>query len=132
MKISFNTYKPYANARLQNNNQANKQQNPTFKSGYGAEEFDMIDNPDIPTRSNLERWKNIGKAIKMMTVDHYKYVNEIFPKEKPLLFTPEECKKYRDAFYEGTEFEGKDPSEYLPPKPSSDSDEYYSIDYSDD
>ena len=36
MKISFNTYKPYANARLQNNNQANKQQNPTFKSGYGA------------------------------------------------------------------------------------------------
>lgn len=129
MQISLNTYKPSSYTGLQNKNQ---QKQPAFKSGYGAEEFDMIDNPNIPTRSNAERWKNIAEAIKMMTVDHYKYVNEIFPKKKPLVFTPEECQRYRDSFYEGTDFEGRDLNELVPPKKEEfDPDEYYSVDYSD-
>ena len=131
MRISFNTYKPYTYPNKLNNQQQNKQ--PSFKSGYGAEEFDLIDNPDLPPRSNSERWKNLAKSIKMMTVDQYKYANNIFPEEKPLLYTPEECQRFREAFYEGTEFEGKDPSEFLQPKKEETFDEEdYSIDYSED
>ncbi len=127
MQVSLNTYRPYIR---QNNIQQQKQ--PAFKSGYGAEEFGLIDNPDLPPRSESERWKNLAQAVKMMTIDQYKYMHDIFPKKKPLLFTPEECQRYQAAFYEGTDFEGLTPEEYLPPKPEPEIEEgYQSPDYSD-
>ena len=131
MQVSFNTYKPYVSTNKQVSAQHHKQ--PSFKSGFGAEEFDMIDNPEITPRSNSERWRNIAQAIKMMTIDQYRYSHEIFPKKKPLLFTPEECKKFRDSFYDGTDMEGTDPTIPTVERTSiNPDDEYYSIDYSDD
>ena len=130
MQISLNTYKPYT---TQYYNIQHKQQNQTtFKSGYGAEEFGLIDNPDLPPRSNAERWKNLAIALKEMTIDQYKYMHDIYPEKKPLLFTPEECQKYRELYYKDTDFEGLQPEEYLPPKPEEKvltDDDFDSIDY---
>lgn len=126
MQISFNTYKPYAYTNKQNNAQQSKQL--SFKSGYGADEFELIDNPDLMPRSNKERWKNIAKGLKMLTIDQCKSP----AKEKPVLFTPEECQKFREEFYRGTDFEGKDVSKILnkeePIEPSYD-DDFDEFDY---
>jgi len=126
MQISFNTYKPYAYTNKLNNTQQSKQ--PSFKSGYGAEEIEPIDSSDLMPRSNSERWKNIAKGIKMLTVDQYKRP----PKEKPIVFTPEECEKFRQEFYKGTDLEGQDITEILGKKdqpveesPINNDDDYY-------
>ena len=102
MQIHFNTFKTYSNSY----SQANKQQqnkNIGFTSGYGAEDWEPIDNPNLPINSNAERWKNLAKALKMMTIDQYKYVHDIHPKPPKPLFTPEEIKKYQDSFYDDVE-----------------------------
>ena len=128
MQISLNTYKPYTqNYNALNQTKSVQKHNINFTSGYGAEEFNVIDNPDLTPRSNGERWRNIAKAIKMMTIDHYKETHGIFPEKPKPLFTEEEFKKYRDSFYEGTDAEGMDPEDLVPGNPY---DEYIIDDYS--
>lgn len=128
MQISFNTYKPYTqNYRAQQPLQNKTTRNVNFTSGYGAEEFNVIDNPDLTPRGNWERWCNIAKAIKMMTIDHYKETHDIFPEKPKPLFTEEEFKKYRDSFYEGTDAEGMDTKDLVPGNPF---DKYVTDNYS--
>ncbi len=119
MHISFNTYKPYTSNYNINNKPANlnsHKQNSgvNFTSGYGAEEFDLIDNPDLTPRSNGERWRNIASAIKGLTIDAYREAHG-YPKKPEPLFTPEEFKQYRDSFYEGTDAEDVDNTKDLVP-----------------
>lgn len=104
MQVSFNTYKPYTqNSKLNNVSEQKQNKNINFTSGYGAEDWDTIDNPNLPTRTNTERWKNIAKGIKMMTIDQIKYMYGIYPKPPKPLFTPEEIKKHQEEFYEDSE-----------------------------
>ncbi len=104
MQVSFNTYKPYTQNYKHNiNNNQKQNKNIQFTSGYGAEEWDTIDNPDLPSHTNAERWRNIAEGIKMMTIDQYKYAHGIYPKQPKPLFTKEEIEKYQKAFYEDVE-----------------------------
>ncbi len=104
MQVSFHTYKPYISSVNYSQTQKSLHKNtPSFTSGYGAEDWEPIDNPNLPLRSNAERWRNLAKAIKMMTIDQYNYDNWKYPKPPKPLFTPEEIKKYQNAFYEDVE-----------------------------
>lgn len=113
MRISFNTYKPYA---YQNriNNQTKPVSTPKFTSGYGADDWGCVDETELENCSESERWKNIGIALKEMTVDAFKEAYCSDPPPKPLLYSPEECKKAREEFYKGTDLEGVDTSNRLP------------------
>ena len=103
MQVSFNIYRPYTQISKYNNNNQKQNKNIQFTSGYGAEDWDPVDNPNLPINTNAERWKNIAKGIKMMTIDQYKYVHGIYPKPPKPLFTKEEIEKYQKAFYEDVE-----------------------------
>ena len=115
MRISSNFANPYLyRTNNPNNNQKSSNNRLNFTSGYGAEEFNVIDNPDLTPRGNGERWRNIAKAIKMMTVDAYRESHGIYPNKPQLLFTPEESKELRNSFYEGTDVEDLDPESLVP------------------
>ncbi len=113
MQVSFNTYKPFTyHNRL--NNQPKQNTAPHFTSGYGADDWGYVDESELECCSESERWRNIGQAIKMMTVDAFKEAYCRDPKPKPLLYSPEECKKAREEYYKGTDLEGVDTSNRLP------------------
>lgn len=116
MQVSFNTYKPYLQGYKSNNIQPRQNQNVNFTSGYGADEFDIIDESNMTPESNGRRWRNIGKAVKMMTVDAYREANCIDPKKADILYSKEECQKFQDQYYKGTDLEGVDPNELIPPE----------------
>lgn len=103
MQVSFNTFRPYTQNYKINNNHQNPKQNIQFTSGYGAEDWEPIDNPNLPLNTNAERWKNIAQGIKMMTIDQYKYSHDIFPKKPKPLYTPEEIKARQESFYDDVE-----------------------------
>lgn len=119
MQVSLNTYKPYTTQYSNVQTQKQKQNQPTFKSG-GWSEFYEIDYRDDTSLTELEKWKGLGSACKTLTVEAFRAIFDLPPKEKkrpPLLLSPEEFKEYRDKYYEGTDFEGLSPEEYLPPEP---------------
>lgn len=118
MRVSLDTYKPYLQNYRTNNVQPrqNPKININFTSGYGADEFDIIDESDMMPESNGKRWRNIGKAVKMMTIDAYREANCIDPKKPDLLYSKEECQKFQDQYYKGTDLEGVDPNELIPPE----------------
>lgn len=129
MQVSLNTYKPYTQSYGINNKQQNK--NINFKSGYGAEEFTPVDNPELPTHTESERWRNILEGIKMMTIDHYKETHYISPKKPAPLFTPEEAQQLRREYYKGTPLEGKDPNEWTPEEPEENPNRPYMDEFDD-